>query len=158
MTPFEKATLILALFAAWGVIFFGVWAVSILSNSSKILVDIVWSIAFSIAIVGFAYWNRLNPVLRQTALRFRNMDFEPIAFWLIIIIAIFEGIGAWWIALFNWKVFEVSGTPVLTYSNLFSIIVMFGGGYLLLFVWRRIRQREIVKKRKKRKDRVLIPK
>jgi hypothetical protein len=155
MTSFEKASLILTLFAAWGVIFFGVWTVYILSDFYKILIDVVWSIGFLIASVSYFKWDKVNPKLQSSVLLIKATNFKLIIFAAFIGLAIIEGILSIYLSLTTWTIFEVSGVPVFTYGNLLSSTLLVFGIYIISYSGRRISEFRKERKKRKRKEKKL---
>jgi amino acid transporter len=153
MSQREKVTVALAFFAAWGVIFFGIWQVSILSDFHKLLIDIVWTIVFVSVSISYAYLNRIKPKLKQTMLRFRMINIEPWVFWTFVVFGFITSFLGFELTRETWEVFAVSDVPVITYNNLISLSFSIMGGYIIVFLINRIVQRR--KKQKEAKKQAL---
>jgi hypothetical protein len=147
MSSFEKASLVLALFAGWGVVFFGVWAVYLLSDFYKILIDALWSFGFILTCILYANWSKFSPKLQLTIIRLKT-NFGLIFVVVAYLAGILEGCLAVYQFTTSWQVFSVNDVPVFTYSNLISSSLIIGGGYIIIFSVGQLRN--VLKLRKKK--------
>jgi hypothetical protein len=149
MSQREKVTVTSAFFAAWGVVFFGVWQVYVMPDFYKVVADAVDSVVFVFIGISYGYWNRLKPKLENTVFRFKTINFEPLIFWGVIALSfLFAGLG-FLLTIGTWQEFTVSEIPVVTYSNLVSLSFSIMGTYLIVFTIRQISARKTEKRKKK---------
>jgi hypothetical protein len=123
----------LELFVAWGVIFFGIWAIPI-DNSWRIKIDIVNTVLFVAIPIMYLDFKGKIPIAEKTR--------KKITFWSMIVFELFQAVIAFWLNIILWDTVEINGIQVVTYDNLATFLFGIAGVCVIVFVIWRIKNYE----------------
>lgn len=126
------------IFLCWAAVFFGVWVFP-LAETSKVILDILSTVAF--VLFGVVYFISKGKIPSPSEEMWRKMNFwfDNLVYWTFAVLLFL-------ITYVSWEFKTINGVQVVTYGNLASLFFGACGVLLLVYTIWRINKRNPSKK------------
>jgi hypothetical protein len=171
MAEHKTLNTVLNILVGWGVVFFGIYAVPIISDFWKLAIDGLDSLIFLLIGIAYFQWQKkqLEPktdmtqqiTLDRTKKRSDEIRIifkkSKLSFWLFSILEAFEVFFFFFLVVTGWSVYYVLGVAVVTFGNLILIGSAILGFILFWDLTRRVNEYRSQKRKKTQRTKTQQP-